>query len=136
MNPELGWAYRRSRRQRMSEWHRGDRSGEFFYGLGSLSRRYRLSFVGDDGTSRLRLHLASMRAVAHCSWTRPLSTSSPTPWPGWTDGGLCSMLIARGRERIKMFSWERAARTYRALYRKVAGGRLTKEDRWLLSEST
>jgi glycosyltransferase involved in cell wall biosynthesis len=50
-----------------------------------------------------------------------------------TDSGLCNTLRQRGRERVEMFSWERTAKAYRALYRKVAGRRLSEEDEWLLS---
>ena len=114
-----------------------ERSGEFFFGLGSLSRRYRVSFVEDDETRRLRLLLASMTGDGALLFD-PTSVDAIADAVARmaTDGGLRSMLIAQGRERIKMFSWEQAAQTFRPLYREGAGGRLTEEDRWLLSETT
>lgn len=42
-------------------------------------------------------------------------------------------LRARGRSRLKDFSWQRTARAYRAVYRRAAGHRLSDEDRSLLS---
>lgn len=50
-----------------------------------------------------------------------------------TDAELRKDLRRRGAERIKDFTWERTARTYRAVYRRVAGFPLTEEDRFLLS---
>ncbi len=46
---------------------------------------------------------------------------------------LREQLRARGKERAQMFTWERTAKTYRALYRKVAGFPLSEEDHNLLS---
>ena len=46
--PEVVWVYRRSRRQWLDEWRRGERSGEFFYSLPTLSRQYRVGFVEDE----------------------------------------------------------------------------------------
>jgi glycosyltransferase involved in cell wall biosynthesis len=46
--PEVIWVYRRSRRQWLDEWRRGDRSGEFFYSMPTLGRRYRVGFVEDE----------------------------------------------------------------------------------------
>jgi len=46
--PEVVWVYRRSRRQWLDEWRRGERSGEFFYSLPTLSRHYRVGFVEDE----------------------------------------------------------------------------------------
>jgi glycosyltransferase involved in cell wall biosynthesis len=45
-----------------------------------------------------------------------------------TDNRLRSTLRERGVERRGAFSWRRTAQTYRALYRRVAGRRLTVED--------
>jgi glycosyltransferase involved in cell wall biosynthesis len=42
-------------------------------------------------------------------------------------------LRARGYLRLKQFSWERTAKTYRAVYRRTAGYALTDEDRHLLN---
>lgn len=39
----------------------------------------------------------------------------------WGDPGLRLSLVQRGRERVAQFSWDRTARTYRALYRMIAG---------------
>ncbi|MGD0225697.1 MAG: glycosyltransferase family 1 protein [Terriglobia bacterium] len=49
-----------------------------------------------------------------------------------SDEALREQLRARGRERARMFTWERTAKTCRALYRKVAGVPLTEEDLHLL----
>lgn len=51
-----------------------------------------------------------------------------------TDAGLRAGLTARGRERIKAFTWERTARAYRAIYRMLAGTLSTAEDRQLIAE--
>lgn len=45
-----------------------------------------------------------------------------------TDAELRARLRSRGAERIRLFSWERAAKAYRALYRKVARRHLSDED--------
>jgi len=45
--PELLWVFRRSRRQWLDEWRRGERSGEFFYGMIALRERYRVGFIED-----------------------------------------------------------------------------------------
>lgn len=50
----------------------------------------------------------------------------------WRDAGLRDELRRRGAERVKRFSWDRTARTYRALYREVAGAALGPEDVALL----
>src|SRR6185436_16603656 len=42
-------------------------------------------------------------------------------------------LVERGTRRLADFDWRRAARAYRAVYRRAAGAHLTDEDRWLLS---
>ncbi len=52
--PEVVWVYRRSRRQWLEEWQRGERSREFFYGLLSLQDHYRVGFVEGESLSRLR----------------------------------------------------------------------------------
>lgn len=49
----------------------------------------------------------------------------------WTDEPLRTRLVARGHARVSAFTWERTARVYRALYRRVAG-RATAEDEALL----
>ena len=51
-----------------------------------------------------------------------------------TDEDLRTALICKGRERIRLFSWERTAKTYRALYRHVACRQLSAEDLQLLSD--
>lgn len=52
------------------------------------------------------------------------------------DAGLRASLRERGLARARLFSWERAAKAYRALYRKVAGRPLSEEDMQLLSEAS
>ncbi len=42
-------------------------------------------------------------------------------------------LAARGRKRLRDFSWERTARAYRAVYRRAAGRQLSDEERDLLT---
>jgi glycosyltransferase involved in cell wall biosynthesis len=49
------------------------------------------------------------------------------------DEHLRADLIRKGKRRLQDFNWERTAKTYRAVYRRAAGGPLTEEDRWLLS---
>jgi len=49
------------------------------------------------------------------------------------DEGLREQLRARGKERARLFTWERTGKTYRALYRKVAGVPLSEEDLHLLT---
>ncbi len=51
-----------------------------------------------------------------------------------TDPVLRQDLRRRGRERARLFTWERTAKTYRALYRKIAGAELSGEDSRLLAE--
>jgi glycogen synthase len=50
-----------------------------------------------------------------------------------TDPDLRSQLILKGKSRLKDFSWERTAKAYRALYRRIARRSLTDEDEFLLS---
>lgn len=50
-----------------------------------------------------------------------------------TEPELCATLRQRGSERIRLFNWERTARAYRALYRKVAAHPLSDEERALLA---
>jgi glycosyltransferase involved in cell wall biosynthesis len=52
--PEVIWVYRRSRRQWLDEWRRGERSGEFFYSMPTLGRRYRVGFVEDESRHPFR----------------------------------------------------------------------------------
>lgn len=49
-----------------------------------------------------------------------------------TDSGLREDLRQRGTLRLREFSLERTAKTYRAVYRRAAGRTLTEEDRQLL----
>jgi glycosyltransferase involved in cell wall biosynthesis len=49
-----------------------------------------------------------------------------------TDEQLRTTLRERGAQRCGTFSWERTARTYRALYRRVAGRHLAFDDRTLI----
>ncbi len=50
-----------------------------------------------------------------------------------TDAELRTTLCQRGVARIRLFTWERTAKAYRALYRKVAGHPLSDEERYLLA---
>jgi glycosyltransferase involved in cell wall biosynthesis len=49
-----------------------------------------------------------------------------------TEQGLRQELRDRGNRRLKDFNWERTAKAYRAVYRRVGGFPLTEEDRWIL----
>ncbi len=51
----------------------------------------------------------------------------------WNDDALRADLARRGAERVGRFTWDRTARTYRALYRQVGGMPLTSEDQDLLN---
>jgi len=50
-----------------------------------------------------------------------------------TEPELCATLRQRGSERIRLFKWERTAKAYRALYRKMAGHPLSDEERHLIA---
>jgi glycosyltransferase involved in cell wall biosynthesis len=50
----------------------------------------------------------------------------------WEDAKLKSDLVNNGKERLQEFSWEKTARTYRALYRRGAGAQLKDDDMQLL----
>ncbi len=52
-----------------------------------------------------------------------------------TEPELRERLRSAGRARLASFSWERSARTYRALYRELAGWPMTAEDHALLREA-
>lgn len=49
------------------------------------------------------------------------------------DQNLRQTLIEAGHRRLADFDWDRTARAYRAVYRKVGGQRLSEDDRKLLS---
>ncbi|HEX5006051.1 MAG TPA: glycosyltransferase family 1 protein [Hyphomonadaceae bacterium] len=49
------------------------------------------------------------------------------------DDALCADLAAKGRRRLADFDWARTAIGYRAVYRKVAGRRLSEEDQAVLA---
>lgn len=51
----------------------------------------------------------------------------------WTDAELRRTLAARGLERVSRFTWPRAARHFRAHYRRLAKRPLTEEDHALLT---
>lgn len=51
------------------------------------------------------------------------------------DAELRDVLCARGAVRVRLFTWERTARTYRALYRHVAGKKVSDDDRSLLASA-
>jgi glycosyltransferase involved in cell wall biosynthesis len=51
----------------------------------------------------------------------------------WTDDGLRSVLIERGKINVARFSWDLTARHFRAHYRRLLG-RMTDEDRDILSQ--
>jgi glycosyltransferase involved in cell wall biosynthesis len=50
----------------------------------------------------------------------------------WADPDLRSSLAAKGRERASAFSFDHAARLFRAHYRRLGDRPLTEEDRILL----
>lgn len=52
----------------------------------------------------------------------------------YADPSLREDLVKRGSDRIKLFSWDRTARSYRAIYRKVAGEALSHEEELLLQD--
>jgi glycosyltransferase involved in cell wall biosynthesis len=52
----------------------------------------------------------------------------------WTDAELRRELGARGKERVSHYTWERAARHFRAHYRRLASRPMSDEDRALLAE--
>ena len=54
----------------------------------------------------------------------------------WSDEDLRETLRGRGQMRVADLSWEKTARTFRALYRRVVGRGLTGEDRALLAPPT
>ena len=56
-------------------------------------------------------------------------------WRIWTDGELRAELADRGRRRAAHLSFSRAARTFRAHYRRIAGRRLDAGDRELIQAS-
>ena len=56
-------------------------------------------------------------------------------WRLWTDAELRASLIKRGRRRAAELSFERAAMTFRAHYRRIAGRRLGDQDRGLIAFS-
>lgn len=45
-------------------------------------------------------------------------------------------LAALGKQKVESYSWQRTARAYRALYRKVGGRPLSEEDQRILDEAT
>jgi glycosyltransferase involved in cell wall biosynthesis len=53
----------------------------------------------------------------------------------WTDEPVREDLIARGRLRAQIYSWDRSARIFRAHYRRVGNRPLTGDDRELLGRS-
>ena len=52
----------------------------------------------------------------------------------WQDADLRAVLVARGRPIAAGFDWKATARTYRALYRAVAGRQLSPADRTLVEQ--
>lgn len=54
----------------------------------------------------------------------------------WSSAELRSALRQQGASRVKRFSWETLARTYRAIYRSLAQQTLSDEDHHLLEAST
>jgi glycosyltransferase involved in cell wall biosynthesis len=53
----------------------------------------------------------------------------------WQSEELRRELIDKGRRRAALFSWDRAARTFRALYRRIGGVPLADEDLGLLADA-
>ena len=56
-----------------------------------------------------------------------------TVYEAWTDPTLRETLARRGRERRDLFTWERTARAYHALYRKADGRDLSDADKAALA---
>jgi glycosyltransferase involved in cell wall biosynthesis len=52
-----------------------------------------------------------------------------------SDAALRADLRERGHARVQSFTWERTARAYRALYRKIAGQELSADDHALLEQA-
>lgn len=52
----------------------------------------------------------------------------------WFDEGLRKTLIVKGHGQIQKFSWVKTAMRFRAIYRKISGRPLTKEDDLVLQE--
>jgi glycosyltransferase involved in cell wall biosynthesis len=50
----------------------------------------------------------------------------------WSDEDLRARLVARGREVVARLGWDRTARMFRAIYRRVSGASLSPEDADLL----
>jgi glycosyltransferase involved in cell wall biosynthesis len=50
----------------------------------------------------------------------------------WTEDELRRTLAARGKQRVSRFTWQRAAKHFRALYRRIANRPLSNEDREIL----
>jgi glycosyltransferase involved in cell wall biosynthesis len=57
-----------------------------------------------------------------------VSEMADTIYQVWTDAARREQLVARGRTRRDLFTWERTARAYHALYRKAAGRELSAVD--------
>jgi glycosyltransferase involved in cell wall biosynthesis len=51
----------------------------------------------------------------------------------WTDDELRRTFAARGKQRVSRFTWQRAARHFRALYRRIANRPLTGDDQEFLN---
>jgi glycosyltransferase involved in cell wall biosynthesis len=51
----------------------------------------------------------------------------------WTSEDSRITLARRGTERVRAFTWDRTARTFRAHYRRIAGAELSDEDRVLIA---
>jgi glycosyltransferase involved in cell wall biosynthesis len=51
----------------------------------------------------------------------------------WNDAPLRADLGERGRRQVARFTWDRTARHYRAVYRRLAGRALTDEDKAILN---
>jgi glycosyltransferase involved in cell wall biosynthesis len=73
------------------------------------------------GEAALKFDPTSVEAIAHAVATMA------------GDADLRRELRRLGHQRVKDFTWERTAKAYRAVYRRVGGFPLTEEDRWLLS---
>lgn len=51
----------------------------------------------------------------------------------WLDDGLRASLVSSGRQRVRLFTWDKTARLFRAHYRRLASRPLTDEDVDLLA---
>ena len=95
---------------------------------GVLPGRPRRLLLGDRAAGDGRRRRPALRSGRHGGDRRG-------SWRLWTDAELRASLIERGRRRAAELSFERAAMTFRAHYRRIAGRRLGDQDRGLIASS-